>query len=241
MAVVNVSRKKSRALMVLSPGLTATDQRRAVGEQDSGPVRCRVGVRHRATDRAPIADLRVTDDAGDVMEERISVADDVSFVDLPMGGAGADAQCVVAFGDRIEAADRLEVDEQAGLCEPELDQRKKAVAAGQQLGLPFTVLEDLQDVVQASRANVVELAWDHRAGPSSPLMAGPIAAHHDTADQSCREDVGPSIEPRPRLDRCPRGVAEQYPSPVVAASTLAAGAVRGRDGAPATLLRRRPR
>ena len=43
-----------------------------------------------------------------------------------------------------------EVDEQAGLCKPELDQRDQAVAAGEELGLALAVLEDPQRLVEVA-------------------------------------------------------------------------------------------
>ena len=131
-------------------------------------------------DRPPVADLRVPDTAGHIVEKRIAVPDDVGFVDLAMGGTSADMERVVALDDRVQAADRLKVDEQLRLREPKLHQREQAVAAGQQLRLTLPLDEDAQHVVQTPRTNVVELARDHRAGPSSRTWRGrlrPIATH----------------------------------------------------------------
>ena len=90
MAVSNVSRKKSRAAIVALPGLAAADDRGVGGDEDRRPVRGRIGVRDRATDRAPVADLRVADRGGHVVQQRVAVADDVGLVDLAVRRPGAD-------------------------------------------------------------------------------------------------------------------------------------------------------
>ena len=91
-----------------------------------------------------------------------------------MGGARADPQLVVRLDDRIEARDVAQIDEQGGLGEPQLDQRKQAVATRQQLGLAFAVLEDSQRLVQVGRTDVVELAGNHRAATLLPAQAGDL-------------------------------------------------------------------
>ena len=65
-----------------------------------------------------------------------------------MGRAGPDAQVVVGLGDAVEAGHVAQVDEQGRLRQAELDERDEAVAAGQQLGLAFAILEDPQRLVQ---------------------------------------------------------------------------------------------
>ncbi len=177
MAVWNVSRKKSRAAIVRSPVWLRQTIVALSAMQDRRPVRRRVGVGDGAADRAPVADLRVADRGGHVVEERIAVADDRRLVDLAMGRPGADDEVVVGLGDAVEAGHVAQVDEQGRLGEPELDQREEAVAAGQQLGLAFAVLEDPQRLVQVPRTDVVELAGNHRAGTLLPAHAGAMAAH----------------------------------------------------------------
>ena len=172
MAVVNVSRKKSRALMIALAAAAPTDDRGVDGDEDGRPVRRRVGVGDGAADRAPVADLRVADEGRRLLEHRVVVADDRVLVDLPMGRPGADAQVVVGLDDGVHAVDVAQVDEQGRLREPELDQGDEAVAAGEELGLALAVLEDPQRLVQVRRTDVVELAGDHRALPSSPLARG---------------------------------------------------------------------
>ena len=94
------------------------------------------------------------------------------LVDLAMRGARADAQVVVGLDDAVEAGDVAQVDEQGRLRQPELDQRDEAVAARQQLGLAFAILEDPQRLVQVRRTDVVELAGNHRAAFLLPAGGG---------------------------------------------------------------------
>ena len=70
-----------------------------------------------AADRAPVADLRVADAAGHVLDERVVVADDRVLVDLAMRRPGADPEVVVGLDDAVEPADVLEVDEDARLAQ----------------------------------------------------------------------------------------------------------------------------
>ena len=72
MAVWNVSRKKSRAAIVALAGLAAADDRGVARDEDRRPVRGRVGVGDGAADRAPVADLRVADRGGHVVEQRVA-------------------------------------------------------------------------------------------------------------------------------------------------------------------------
>ncbi len=80
-----------------------------------------------------------------------------------MGRLSADAQVVVSLADAVEAGHVAEVHEQGRLGESQLDQRDEAVAARQQLRLTLSILEDLQGLAQAPRADIVELAGNHRA------------------------------------------------------------------------------
>jgi hypothetical protein len=80
-----------------------------------------------------------------------------------MGCAGADPEIVVGLDDPIEAADRLEIDEDPRLAEAELQERDQAVAAGEELGLAFSLVEDPDCLVEAPRPNVLERSRNHRA------------------------------------------------------------------------------
>jgi hypothetical protein len=125
----------------------------------------------RSADRAPVADLRVTDPAARIVEERVA-GDDLAVVDLAVRGPTADPELVVGLDDPVEAGQGPDVDEQPGLREAQLDERDEAVAARQHLGLSLAILEDLQRFVQAPRPDVVELGGDHRAAYLLPAGAG---------------------------------------------------------------------
>ena len=87
--------------MRLRQTIVAFTARRKAG-QSTG----RVGVGDRAADRAPVADLRVADDAGHLAEPRVVVDDDRVLVDLAVGRAGADPELVVRLRDAVEARRR---------------------------------------------------------------------------------------------------------------------------------------
>ena len=111
------------------PRPTAADESRISGDEHRGPVRGWIRVRDRPADRAPISDLRVADGRGHVVQERVSVADDVGLVDPAVGRPSSDAQVIVGLDDAVEARHVTQVDEKAGLRETKLDQRDEAVAA----------------------------------------------------------------------------------------------------------------
>src|SRR4029079_12855929 len=83
--------------------------------------------------------------------------------DLAMRRPGADPQVVVGVDDAVEPADRLEVDEDAGLTEPELQERDQAVPAGEELRLAFSLVEDPDRLVEARRTYILEGSRNHRA------------------------------------------------------------------------------
>ncbi len=128
----------------------------------------------RAADRAPVADLRIADRRRHVVQEWVSLADDLRLVDLPMRGTCPDAQVVVRLDDAVEPGDVAQVDEQGRLPESKLDERDEAVAPGQELGLAFAIREDLQRLVQVARTDVIELGGDHRAAFLLPVRAGTV-------------------------------------------------------------------
>ena len=112
-AVVNVSRKKSRALIARSPPLPRHDDRRVRSEQRGRPVGGRIGVGDGAADRAPVADLRVADAARHVLDERVrSRTIGFSLIWRCVARAPIRRSSSVS-DDAVEPADGLEVDEDA--------------------------------------------------------------------------------------------------------------------------------
>ncbi len=88
-----------------------------------------------ATDRAPVANLRIADPTGGVEQQRMAGDHGRALVDPAVGGPATDPQPVVGLEHLIEAVEVLDVDQQARRGEAELEQRQEAVAAGQDLGL----------------------------------------------------------------------------------------------------------
>ena len=130
-AVWNVSMKKSRAAMTRSPLVLATDDRAFDGEERRRPVRGWVGMGARATDRAPVADLRIADAARHVVEQRVPGHDVRVLVDLavrrPSHRSGArrrSRRCRRGLPTSRRST------RSAGLREAQLEQRDEAVAAG---------------------------------------------------------------------------------------------------------------
>ena len=123
MAVVNVSRKKSRASIRRSPPwlrhtIVALTASRNAGQSLAGSAWATL-----ATDRAPVADLRVADGRGQVDDARVVVLDGVGVVDLAVGRPGPDDELVVGLGTPSRPVMSCRSTSRAGLGEPELDER----------------------------------------------------------------------------------------------------------------------
>ena len=73
-----------------------------------------------------------------------------------MGCPVADPGLVTAAGDPVEPADVAEVDEQAGLGQPELDQRQEAEAAREDLRLALVFLQDPERLAEIGGPHVLE-------------------------------------------------------------------------------------
>ena len=120
-------------------------------------------------------------------------------------------EVVVRLDDAVEAFDIAKVHQERWLSQSELDQRQQAVATGEELRLAFPVLEDPERLVQAARTDIVELAGNHRAGPSSSsARAGcdrPILPGWASSDwrRSRGSRSGRLLKPWPRL-RCLYGL-----------------------------------
>ncbi len=142
-------------------GCAAAHERGAQRLEHSGPVRARIRVRARAADRAPVADLGVTDAARSVAHDRVGGRQPGVLEDAAVRRAAADPPLPAVVGDPVEPAHRLDVHQQRRLREPELDQGQEAVAPGQDLCLPLAIRQDAQRFVQVARTDVLELAGDH--------------------------------------------------------------------------------
>ena len=103
----------------------------------------RVGVGHDATDAAQVADLVVADLVGDLGQDGQVLLDGVAVLELDVAHQRAHAELAALDGDVVELLDRIDVDQGAGLGEPEAHERDQAVAAGQHLGILAEALQQL--------------------------------------------------------------------------------------------------
>ena len=79
----------------------------------------------------------------------------------------------------------------AGCARRSLMSGQEAVAAGQELGLAFAILEDPECLVQVPRTDVVELAGNHRAWTLLPAPRGRCRPIRPGWAQSGGDDRGP--------------------------------------------------
>ena len=134
-AVWKVSTKKSRAAIVRSPFTLRQTSVAPRGDQHGRPVRRRIGVGAGAADRAPVADLRIADAAGGLVDAPDSARrSGVSWMRrwVTRAPIRSSPSCL---DDAVEAGDVADVDQQGRRGEAELEERQQAVAAGQDLGV----------------------------------------------------------------------------------------------------------
>src|SRR5260221_3580441 len=84
-----------------------------------------------------------------------------------MGGPGPDQQRVALIADAAELVEPAHVDQQAGVGEPEPQQRHQALPARDHLGVVAGIAEHVHGLVQGPRTQVVELRRDHAVPPFS--------------------------------------------------------------------------
>ena len=188
MAVVNVSRKKSRA-GDRSRSPAAARGRRCVGAARRGATAGQSDAGSAwATEPPIVPQLRTCGSpiaAGHVVEQRVAVADDRR----PRGSGGGSPGRRCARSSSVSTmpsspVDVAEVDEERRLGEPELDQRDEAVAAGQELGLALAVLEDPRAPRRGRPGGRSRTGrGSSRCQPSSPLARawGPVLVRRGQA------------------------------------------------------------
>src|SRR4029453_3542792 len=124
--------------------------------------------------------------------ERVVVADDRVLVDLAVRRPGADPEVVVGLDDPVEAAHVLEVDQHAGLTEPQLEQGDQAVPTGEELCLALSLVEDPDRLVEAPRAHVLERTRNHPGACLPPRVRGVWPAGFVRASAVT---IGPAVGP----------------------------------------------
>ncbi len=106
----------------------------AKGEHGGGVAGRRVVIGEGAADGAAIADLAITDMAGEMGEGWDGFGDHRRGCDLAMGGHGFDGEAVAFVGDAGEA-EAGQIDDGAGLGEALLEHRDEGHAAGEGFGV----------------------------------------------------------------------------------------------------------
>jgi len=81
-------------------------------------------VRDRAADRAPVPDLRVTDPAGRVGQQRDLAGQQAGVLDVMVPGQRADCDVRSLVGDVRKVAQTAQVDEHLRGGQPQLHQRQ---------------------------------------------------------------------------------------------------------------------
>ena len=118
-------------------------------------------MRQAAAEGAAGADGGVADPAGRLGEQRMLALRGERTVP----GQGADPQAAAGFrADRGQAGDAVDVDEDAGLGQPQCQQRHQALAARDDLALAAGVggRQRGDGVLHAAGPDVVEGSWLHR-------------------------------------------------------------------------------
>ena len=169
--------KKSPAATVRdAPPAPRITKLRAEREHHRAHVAGRIGVRDRPADRAHVTHLRVADLLRGVGHDRRRLLQQLAVRHVVVPRERADRDHVAVLTDVRQVADARDVDEQRGLREPRLHQRKQRVPARQDLRVVGPA-EQLDRVVDRLRPRVLEGSRDHAAPPSRPCLASWIARH----------------------------------------------------------------
>ena len=121
-----------------------------------------IGVGHRATHRAAIADLRMSHQLGRSQQNRLQTAHQLGLFDGAFAGHGSDRQASVLLADVLQLVDRVEIDQELGARHPHAQQRHQALAAGEKLDVLVPVLLEQGDrLVQGAGSGVFEGSGFH--------------------------------------------------------------------------------
>ena len=108
---------------------TADHHPRVGGQRGAADLRCRVGVRQAATDRAAVAHPHVADVLDRVGQQRAVPPHQAVLEQDAVPGEGGQPEHAAGDG-RLPVVGRVDVDEQPGMGEPEVEHRHKALAPG---------------------------------------------------------------------------------------------------------------
>src|SRR2546422_204245 len=141
---------------------SSRDELRFEGQERRPPVRGGIRVSERSPDRPEVADLRITEDAGDVREDRIFSPDEFRLFEITMSAQRPDSQPIAALLDEREARQTVDVHEHSWVGEAQLKHRDEALTARKDLRAIPVLAENLDCLRQGLRSHVIERMRLHR-------------------------------------------------------------------------------
>ncbi len=122
-------------------------------------------MRDASSNSAAIADLRVSDHARSFSHYGAAFLEQRRRSHLAVHSSGTNHDLSVSFADAGEVGNATNVDEDAGLAQPELHQRNETVAAGYELGAAACRLQLRDGIVERRCTDVFECRRDHAFPP----------------------------------------------------------------------------
>ena len=130
----------------------------------------------RAADRAPAARLGMTDPGERRSEERLARSEIRSPLKLALPHGGADAERIAGALDAAQFRDAHDIDDDAQLRDAHVEHRHECLAAGKNAGLRTLPMQDIERLVEALGAHIVERRGLHRSlaarGPTCSARGG---------------------------------------------------------------------
>ena len=119
-------------------------------------------MRQHAADGAHVADLVVTDLAGDLGQHGQVLLDLGGVLDLDVARQRPHPELAVLEVDEAQLFDRVDVDQRRRLRQPQAHERDQAVPSRQHLGVLAVLLQQGDRLLDRAGPGVLEGGWDHR-------------------------------------------------------------------------------
>ena len=116
------------------------------GQRHGRVLGCWIGVGQRPAERAPVADLEMTDEWRRSGQKRHGTGHRRVTLDLGLASHGSDAEGAVPSFDTTELVHPVEIDDVVEPGQSQRHDRHQALAPGQHLGLVAEVAEEAGDV-----------------------------------------------------------------------------------------------
>ena len=144
--------------------LRAQHHRTAEHRERQRQLRTRIGMGDGAADGAPVAGLEVTDERQRRGEQRQLLFELRPIHQRVLRHRGADLDHVAAVGDAAERRKPRNVDQHAGLDQPQIEHRNERLAAGENARVVAVFGEQFQHFVDRIGPDVFERTRLHRRG-----------------------------------------------------------------------------